>query len=173
MMRSAALCALATVAACSEPDAPPTANAAAVIAHETIVAPINATTAARASISKPPPPMTRPNKPLVSRETPRHQIRKADYRAIGTEPFWAVTVNLPHAVLERPDRPPARFAVRMASGPRAIRYQGDGFDLTATEGPCSDGMSDAVWSDRVQVAFADGTLKGCGGVRDDMREERP
>jgi uncharacterized membrane protein len=54
---------------------------------------------------------------------------------------------------------------------RAIRYLGDGFAMTATEGPCSDGMSDAIWSDRVQIAFGEGTLKGCGGIREDMRED--
>lgn len=38
--------------------------------------------------------------------------------------------------------------------------------MTVAPGPCSDGMSDAIWSDRVQIAFAEGTLKGCGGDRD-------
>ncbi|WP_197421576.1 hypothetical protein [Sphingobium sp. CCH11-B1] len=74
-------------------------------------------------------------------------------------------------MLERPDHPPLRFAIVQESNDRAIRYRGDGFTLTATQGPCSDGMSDAIWSDRVQIAFGEGTLKGCGGVREDMREE--
>ena len=39
--------------------------------------------------------------------------------------------------------------------------------MTVTEGPCSDGMSDSIWSDRAQIAFADGALKGCGGERVD------
>lgn len=95
-----------------------------------------------------------------------------DYRAIGTEPFWAVTIGGSAATLERPDHPPMRFGVMREADDRAIRYRGDGFSLTATEGPCSDGMSDAVWSDRVQIAFAGGTLKGCGGVRQDMWEDR-
>lgn len=94
------------------------------------------------------------------------------YRAIGTEPFWAVTVKGSVATLERPDKAPAHFSVRREEDGGAVRYLGDGFTLTLTEGPCSDGMSDAVWSDRVAVAFAEGTLKGCGGERDDGELER-
>ena len=91
-----------------------------------------------------------------------------DYRAIGTESFWAVTVKGSTATLERPDRAPLRYAVSRNDDKRAIRYLGDGFSMTVTEGPCSDGMSDAVWSERVAVAFGEGTLNGCGGLRDDQ-----
>ena len=45
----------------------------------------------------------------------------------------------------------------------------DGFTMTVSEGPCSDGMSDAIWSDRVQIAFAQGVYKGCGGDREEDR----
>lgn len=121
-------------------------------------------------------PLVRPTpRPLASSGTSGAARADADeakrYRAIGTEPFWAVTIAGSTATLQRPDHPPAYFAVVKKEDDRAIRYNGDGFTLTVTEGPCSDGMSDAVWSDRVQVAFGGGTLKGCGGVRDDMREE--
>ena len=44
----------------------------------------------------------------------------------------------------------------------------DGFSMTVTDGPCSDGMSDAHWADRVALSFGEGTLKGCGGVREDF-----
>ncbi|AEG49929.1 hypothetical protein Sphch_2268 [Sphingobium chlorophenolicum L-1] len=96
------------------------------------------------------------------------RIGEDGYRAIGTEPFWAVTVKGSTATLERPDKAPVRYAVSRQNDGRAIRYQGDGFSMTVTEGPCSDGMSDAVWSDRVAVAFGEGTLNGCGGLRDDQ-----
>ena len=32
--------------------------------------------------------------------------------------------------------------------------------------PLWDGMSDAIWSDRVQLSFGEGVLKGCGGIKD-------
>lgn len=89
------------------------------------------------------------------------------YKAIGTEPFWAVTVKGTTAVLERPDSDPVRFPVDRRDEGQTVRYVGNGFAMTVTEGPCSDGMSDAVWSDRVAVAFGEGTLKGCGGERDE------
>jgi uncharacterized membrane protein len=98
---------------------------------------------------------------------------KDRYRAIGTEPFWAVTIKGSTATLERPDKPPARYAVSRHDDRRTIRYLGDGFTMTLTEGPCSDGMSDAVWSDRVALAFGEGTLSGCGGERDDQGQDRP
>lgn len=118
------------------------------------------------------PPVV-PSKPLVSRGTPSPRATAPDYRAIGTEPFWAVTIRGTTATLERPDKVPVRFSVRAGEDGKAIRYQGDGFAMTLTQGPCSDGMSDAIWSDRAQVAFAEGTLKGCGGLREDVREDAP
>jgi uncharacterized membrane protein len=90
------------------------------------------------------------------------------YRALGTEPFWAVTVKGSTATLERPDKMPADFAISRSDDGRAVRYLGAGFSMVVTEGPCSDGMSDAHWADRVAVSYGEGTLKGCGGVREDF-----
>lgn len=132
-----------------------------------VAAPIN-NSSANESVAAPPapaPPPVEEAKPLVSRETPPRRPMPADYRAIGTEPFWAVTIRGSTALLERPDHRPLRYNVVHDGDDRAIRYIGEGFSLTATEGPCSDGMSDAIWSDRVQIAFGEGTLKGCGGDR--------
>lgn len=92
------------------------------------------------------------------------------YRALGTEPFWAVTVKGSTAILERPDKPPASFAVSRNDDGRAVRFLGEGFTMTVAEGPCSDGMSDAIWSDQVSVAFGEGTLKGCGSDRHDPQD---
>lgn len=90
------------------------------------------------------------------------------YRAIGTEPFWAVLVKGSTATLERPDKEPVHYPISRDDDGRTVRYLGEGFTMSATEGPCSDGMSDAIWSDRVTLAFGEGTLKGCGGVRSDF-----
>lgn len=102
-----------------------------------------------------------PVKPRLPSEKPA----RAAYRAIGAEPFWAVTLRGASAVLERPDQPPLHVAVARTDDAKAIRYLGEGFAMTIGEGPCSDGMSDAIWSDSVQIAFGEGTLKGCGGTR--------
>lgn len=106
--------------------------------------------------------------------SPRSQMQAAPpssetrYRAMGTEPFWAVTVKGTNLTLERPDHAPLHVPVARTDDGRAIRYLGNGLSMVVTEGPCSDGMSDAVWADRVAIAFAGGTLKGCGGVREDF-----
>lgn len=115
--------------------------------------------------------------PSVAPATPpqraRIQTEPLTYRALGTEPFWSVTVRQGRATLERPDRPPLTVAVTVTEDIRALRYVGEGLTLMASPGPCSDGMSDALYADRVQVAFGEGTLKGCGGPRIDDGPERP
>ena len=68
-------------------------------------------------------------------------------------------------LLERPDHAPADFEVTATSKSMARRYVGQGIAVSVAPGPCSDGMSDAVYADRVQVALAQGVLKGCGGAR--------
>lgn len=157
------LMALLLLAGCGAEEATPPAPAPARPAPVAKAAP--AASAPRDDVAPRPAP---PAPSSGDAPPPRPDAPPApDYRAIGTEPFWAVTIRETVASLERPDHSPMRFHVRRAADDRSIRYQGDGFSLTATEGPCSDGMSDAVWSDRVQIAFAGGTLKGCGGERED------
>ncbi len=142
------------------------ANQTPAAATKAIAIPIDKGTASNTAVAADPPPAT-PPKPLVSRETPPPRTAAPDYRAIGTEPFWAVAIRGSTAILERPDKAPLHFSVQVDGDDKAVRYQGNGFAMTLTEGPCSDGMSDAIWSDRVQVAFGEGTLKGCGGARDE------
>jgi uncharacterized membrane protein len=142
-----------------------TLPAAAIAAAPIIRSPVPDPVVAPASVAK---TTARPSgRPLPAR--PRRPV--PDYRALGTEPFWAVTVRGRRLTLERPDHSPLGFDVDATSGPAVIRYRGDGFTMTLTPGPCSDGMSDTLWSDRVQIAFAGGTLKGCGGTRESMGQE--
>ncbi|WP_372859736.1 COG3650 family protein [Sphingobium lactosutens] len=161
-----ALLSLALLGACGGEKAPAADNQS-MLAANAVIAPINDAVVNSDSemdnLAEPDAPLP---KPLVSRETSPRPA-PPDYRAIGTEPFWAVTVRGSTATLERPDKPPIRYAISRNADDRAIRYLGDGFAMTATQGPCSDGMSDTIWSDRVQIAFGEGTLKGCGGERDD------
>ncbi|MEJ7935749.1 membrane-like protein [Sphingobium sp. AN558] len=114
-----------------------------------------------------PAPRSSPRGPALKSGSASGPPARIDYRAIGTEPFWAVTLRGSTAVLERPDRLPLDVAVTRSDDANAIRYRGEGFAMTVSAGPCSDGMSDAIWSDSVQIAFGEGTLKGCGGVREE------
>lgn len=166
-----ALLLIALLGGCGEGE--PVANQAQQPkAAANVSAPINdsvAVNGAKAPLTAPPAALE--PKPLVSRETSPARPAPPDYRAIGTEPFWGVTLRGSIITLERPDHAPRRFSIHDESDNRAIRFVGEGFALTATQGPCSDGMSDAIWSDSVQIAFADGTLKGCGGDQVNMRED--
>ncbi len=112
--------------------------------------------------------------PVEPPPAPRRPVARDEdsYRAIGTEPFWNLTIRDGRATLTRPDKAPLPVGTLIRTDDdRAVRYQGEGFTATVTAGPCSDGMSDAIWSDRVQIAFAEGTLKGCGGVRETAEGE--
>lgn len=116
----------------------------------------------------PPPAPASPANTVAPLPRPAPPSSETRYRAVGTEPFWAVTVKGSELTLERPDRPSVRVPITRTDDGRAIRYLGDGLAMVVTEGPCSDGMSDAVWAERVSVSFGEGTLKGCGGVREDF-----
>ncbi|SCW59602.1 Uncharacterized membrane protein [Sphingobium faniae] len=159
---------LAALAGCGAQEHGPAENNAAATAGMT-GAPIVDNSAAANNVAQPanaarPAPVRREEPSPAPALAPRSD---QGYHAIGTEPFWAVTVEGSTATLERPGKTVTRFAVTRRDDPRTIRYLGETFSMTVSEGPCSDGMSDSIWSDRVQVAFGEGTLKGCGGERDD------
>lgn len=162
--RAAVLGIVLLLAACAPSDGGE--NAASTVANGTgNVAPEVSAPIVENEVQPPAPVATSAAPPPA----PRRPVANADdsYRAIGTEPFWNLTIRDGRAVLTRPDKPPLLVGdlIRTDDG-RAVRYQGEGFTTTITPGPCSDGMSDAIWSDRVQIAFAEGVLKGCGGVRE-------
>ena len=162
---------LALPAGCGE-DSPPAVvhKAGADRPAEAVVTPIADEAAKADSESDRSAPVTPPTKPLVSRDTSPPPPELAAYRAIGTEPFWAVTGRGDTVTLERPDKAAVRYRVREEADAAALRFLGEGFSMTVSDGPCSDGMSDAIWSDRVQIAFGEGVLKGCGGARDEGRD---
>lgn len=168
--RALLLALVVLLSACGgETGAPPNGNNAA---PEIVVPLANQSNSANATnIPEPPPPPAPPSASLAKSPAPT-KVAAPHYRAIGTEPFWAVSIAGGSAVLERPDHPPATYAVARIDNGGSVNWTGDGFSLRIAPGPCSDGMSDAIWSDSVQVAIATGTLKGCGGVRDDGEARR-
>jgi heat shock protein HslJ len=86
------------------------------------------------------------------------------YRALGTEPFWAVTIADGRIRYERAGEP--GFSVA-APPPRTSfnghRYETSRLTVDVTHGQCSDGMSDRVYADTVTVMLDGETLRGCGG----------
>jgi uncharacterized membrane protein len=90
----------------------------------------------------------------------------ATYRAIGTEPFWSLELNGREMVFTEANAPGVRIAEPQ---PQAIHgfagdiYQGRRINLNIVHGQrCSDGMSDRVYRDKVQVRVDDRSFEGCG-----------
>jgi uncharacterized membrane protein len=89
------------------------------------------------------------------------------YRAVGTEPFWALELNGRQMVFTEANAPGVRI---VETQPRAIHgfagdiFQGRRIGLNIVHGQrCSDGMSDRVYPDRVQVRVDARSFEGCGG----------
>jgi len=99
------------------------------------------------------------------------QPREAfDVDAVGTEPFWRVTLDSTQLVLERPE--PPREMVFDAEPPetrgalttiRARRLLGSVHELKLglLHEPCRDGMSDAWYPYRAEVRLGELALHGC------------
>ena len=85
------------------------------------------------------------------------------YRALGTEPFWSISVADGRMTYETPE---GGFSV---PAPRA-EETGDGriyrtrrLMLHSWFAECSDGMSDRRYRDTVRAEVDGRTLSGCGG----------
>ena len=88
-------------------------------------------------------------------------------QAVGTEPFWALELNGRDMVFTEANAPGARI---VEPQPRPIHgfagdiYQGRRINLNIVRGQrCSDGMSDRVYPDKVQVRVDERSYEGCGG----------
>ena len=87
------------------------------------------------------------------------------YRAVGTEPFWSLTIdavnitfneaNTGQPVIQPKPRPIIGFAGEIYQTPR--------INVNIVHTKCSDGMSDRTYPDKVQVRVDDRAFEGCGG----------
>ncbi|MDQ8755026.1 META domain-containing protein [Sphingosinicella sp. LHD-64] len=93
-----------------------------------------------------------------------NQIGEDAYRALGTEPFWSVTIADGQMRYETPD---SRDLIVPAPEPRTSfnghRYETERLTVDVTHQPCSDGMSDRRYADTVRVTADGRELSGCGG----------
>lgn len=85
------------------------------------------------------------------------------YHAVGTEPFWSITIANGRMTYETPE---GGFSVRAPRGEEL----GDGriwetrrITLQASNQDCSDGMSDNHYPQTVRAMVDGRTLTGCGG----------
>jgi len=88
---------------------------------------------------------------------------EANYRAIGTEPFWNLTIGRDLIFTNRGTgasvSEPAPVVRRSASGDRFV---GRRLSVIIDRRPCSDGMSERSYPDTVSVTVDGRPYRGCG-----------
>lgn len=93
------------------------------------------------------------------------QSRTEAYRASGTEPFWALTIDTQQMRFE----PLGGRTITVAT-PKVIHglagdiYRTLRLSVNVVHRRCSDGMSDRDWPDTVTVQAGGRTWQGCGGA---------
>jgi heat shock protein HslJ len=90
----------------------------------------------------------------------------APYKALGTEPFWALTITPQTIRFESPNlRAPVSVATpRVIHGFAGEIYQTRRINVNIVHKRCSDGMSDRTYPDTVQVTVDGKRYEGCGGA---------
>ncbi len=94
---------------------------------------------------------------------PIYPVAEGNYRAIGTEPFWDLTIGRDLVFTDRGNNlvvsepaPPVR------RGANVERYTGRRLSVTIDRRPCNDGMSDRRYPDTVSVTVDGRPYRGCG-----------
>jgi heat shock protein HslJ len=94
-----------------------------------------------------------------------HAQGGSSYRALGTEPFWSVTIGGGRMIYDDPEG--KRVAVRTPTARPSFngrRYVTRRLSVDITRQQCSDGMSDRIFADTVRVTVDGRSLQGCGGA---------
>ncbi|MCW1383089.1 hypothetical protein OLX02_09665 [Novosphingobium sp. KCTC 2891] len=91
-------------------------------------------------------------------------------RAVGTEPFWGADIDGATLTYSTPEFPDGiRITVARQVGATFVEYSGtlDGKPLTLRieKGPCSDGMSDQIYTYRATRAIGPDIERGCARRR--------
>lgn len=94
------------------------------------------------------------------------QAQGAPYKALGTEPFWALTITPQTMKFESPNlrAPVAVSTPKVIHGFAGEIYQTRRVNVNIVHKRCSDGMSDRTYPDTVQVTVDGRRYEGCGGA---------
>ena len=94
---------------------------------------------------------------------PQPYPTQSEYRAIGTEPFWDLTIGREMLFTDRGNN------IRVAEPTPPVRigfagetYQGRRLLVNIVHSRCSDGMSDRTYPDTVSVTVDGRAFRGCG-----------
>lgn len=92
------------------------------------------------------------------------QSDRDPYRALGTEPFWSLTID-GRSIRYEPagGRPISVARPRPIVGINGELYRTQRMTVDITHTRCSDGMSDRIYADTVRVRIGRQALNGCGG----------
>ena len=89
----------------------------------------------------------------------------APYRGIGTEPFWSVTIDDRNITFDLSgEQPIVQPRPRPIIGVAGEIYRTPRIDVNIVHAQCSDGMSDRVYPDKLQVTVDGKRFDGCGGL---------
>jgi heat shock protein HslJ len=97
---------------------------------------------------------------------PAPSATPAAYHALGTEPGWTLTIGerLMHFSGPYGQGPVSEPTPRVIHGFAGEIWQGKRIRVNVVHGRCSDGMSDRVYSDSVQLGVDGKAYRGCGGA---------
>jgi heat shock protein HslJ len=88
------------------------------------------------------------------------------YRAVGTEPFWSLVIEERNLVFTEANAPGVQVVQpkpRPIIGIAGEIYQTPRIGVNIVHSRCSDGMSDRIYPDKVQLRIDDRSFEGCGG----------
>lgn len=87
------------------------------------------------------------------------------YHALGTEPFWSLTIDDRELVFTQPGAQPIHQPrPKVIIGFAGEIYQSPRLNVNIVHAKCSDGMSDRTYPDKVQVDVDGRRFEGCGGL---------
>jgi uncharacterized membrane protein len=87
------------------------------------------------------------------------------YHALGTEPFWNLLIDEHNLTFVEPEAQPiTQPTPKVIHGFAGEIYHTPRINVNIVHGTCSDGMSDRVYPDKVQVTVDGRQFNGCGGL---------
>jgi heat shock protein HslJ len=87
------------------------------------------------------------------------------YHALGTEPFWNLLIDEHNITFVRSgEQPIEQPTPKVIVGIAGEIYRTPRIDVNIVHAQCSDGMSDRVYPDKVQVTVDGKRFDGCGGL---------
>lgn len=95
---------------------------------------------------------------------PARPAVQSDYRAIGTEPFWDLTIARDLVFTDRGSNVSVvQPTPAVRSGVTGEIYQSQRIRVNIVHSKCNDGMSERIYPDTVQVTVDNRQYRGCGG----------